>query len=99
MAAADDKNKVHIENDLLVFLCPHCEMTVEVKKSEMNCRVFRHGYHTSPDKKQLLSQVNPHASKEECEKILAEGNVVGCCRPFQITGDDANMRVEVCEYI
>ena len=39
--------------------------------------------------------VNPHASKEECERWLQEDLVFGCTKPFKFDG----RKVEICGYI
>jgi hypothetical protein len=82
----DEKTNERIYN----FACPHCEGIVEVKHSELNCRIFRHG-----TLKSTGQQISPHAPKDECDRLV-QGNLVnGCARPFKFTGTV----VEVCGYI
>lgn len=85
-------------DNILVFNCPHCESIVEVEKSQINCRIFRHGYYfiKRGDEFILLGQMNPHESKENCDKLLSENKIVGCGKPFKI-GED--FTVSTCDYI
>jgi hypothetical protein len=42
-----------------------------------------------------MQNVNPHASKAECEKWVRNGEVYGCGKPFRFDGDN----VSICGYI
>ena len=64
------KNIFLFDNDNYIFDCPHCNGIVLVAKTEVNCQIFRHGCIKSNGQ-----QVNPHASKEECELLLSENLV------------------------
>lgn len=46
-------------------------------------------------------QVNPHASKEECDVLIEKNLVYGCCKPFRIyRGNSGDYEyVDVCDYI
>ena len=72
------------------FNCPHCGCTCQVHKTDIRCTIFRHAVY-----KKDLSFVNPHASKEECEKWVKTGSVYGCGKPFKFDGE----KVEICGYI
>ena len=78
------------ESNIYYFNCPHCDMLCQVHKSDIRCTIFRHAIY-----KKNLQNVNPHASKEECEKMLLNNEVYGCAKPFKFTGTN----VEVCGYI
>lgn len=73
---------------MYIVICPHCgEYAIIV---EINCTIFRHGVY-----KTNMQPINPHASKEECERLLASGEIYGCGKPFKYDGKN----VEICEYI
>jgi hypothetical protein len=46
-----------------ILICPHCNHYVLIEK--LNCGIFRHGILKSNN-----TQINPHASKEECEHFI-----------------------------
>jgi len=73
--------------------CPHCEHLVEIEK--VNCGIFRHA-----TLKQNGQQVPPHLSKNECEKLIQNNQVYGCCKPFRLKMREDNEYVaEICDYI
>lgn len=84
-----------IEDDKsLQLACPHCEGIFNVFDNEIRCRIFRHGVH-----KKLLLPMNPHASKEECDRLVEEGIIFGCGKPFEMIKDDnGSWKAVVCEY-
>lgn len=89
-------------NNLYIFQCPHCEAYVQVEQNQVNCTIFRHGYFYETDGAgniHLTMQVNPHAPKEECDKLVAEGKVQGCCKPFRMVKNGDSYVVTVCDYI
>jgi hypothetical protein len=67
--------------------CPHCGGEIQI--IELNCKIFRHGFYKNG------KQLNPHASKEECEHAVKKNLVYGCGKPFQIIEGKAIK----CEYI
>ena len=77
--------------DYLVIECPHCHDSIIIYKNEINCRIFRHAVFKSNGE-----PINPHTSKEECEKLVETGSVHGCGKPFQLNEKD---EPEICEYI
>lgn len=85
------------DNGVLIFECPHCDLPVTVAENEVNCHIFRHGYFFQSEngKINLLSQVSPHLPKAECERLVREEKVVGCCKPFRLDGNV----VTVCGYV
>lgn len=78
--------------------CPHCLGIVLVQKNELNCKIFRHAVY-----KNNMEPINPHASKEECEKLLEDDKILGCGKPFRIIlsnqSNENNISVEICDYI
>ena len=34
--------------------------------------------------KDTYKQVNPHLSKFDCDNLVKENKVIGCCKPFEI---------------
>lgn len=91
------KEVQHITKDhCYIFACPHCELPVQVLENEVNCQIFRHGVMKSTN-----SQVNPHASKEHCDRLVEQDLVYGCCKPFKlIRGQNGVVEyAECCDYI
>ena len=77
------------------FKCPNCDISIIVFKNELNCNIFRHAIF-----KDSYKQVHPHLSKEDCDFLLLNDKVFGCCKPFQII-TDKNMQLHavICDYI
>lgn len=84
------------KDNCYIFLCPHCECYTQVPVNEVNCQIFRHGI-----MKTNGQQVNPHASKKECDDLVEKDLVYGCCKPFRIyRGNDGRYEyVDACDYI
>jgi hypothetical protein len=83
----------------LILTCPHCGGTIVVHPSELNCRIFRHGVLRTTGE-----PIHPHAPREECERLVAEGAILGCGGPFRVErstvqGAGDVERAVVCEYI
>ena len=76
------------------FLCPHCGGSVIVHQNELNCRIFRHGVYQA-----TMQQMNTHTPKEECERLAATGQIVGCGKPFQVVEQDGEFVAVICDYI
>ena len=85
-----------VENDhrLLLFECPHCDLIVQVLLREICCGVFRHAI-----MKNDHTHINAHLSKAECEILVAENKVYGCCKPFRLFCDEKKWVAEACDYI
>jgi hypothetical protein len=81
-------------NNIYIFKCPNCFDYIQVLQTELNCRIFRHAYY-----KKTLEQVNPHLSKDECDKLIKEDEIYGCCKPFKIINEGENLYAEICDYI
>lgn len=72
----------------MIISCPYCNGDIIIL--ELNCKIFRHGQFKDTGK-----QLNPHASKELCDKVIEEDLVYGCAKPFKIV----NGKAEKCDYI
>lgn len=97
MSNSARKDVFYIEQDRsYIFQCPHCELYIQVSEAQINCQIFRHGVLISTGE-----QVNPHASKEECDRLVENNLVNGCCRPFKLFLDSSGIvkYADKCEYI
>ena len=80
------------ENTMDIFAkCPHCNMLVVINRNEVNCRIFRHGTFKS-----TMQQIDPHLPKAECDKLVIQGEIYGCGKPFKLLDTDQAIK---CEYI
>lgn len=80
--------------DYYTVVCPSCQNIVLIYKNELNCRIFRHAVY-----KNNMQPIPPHASKVECDRLVASGQVYGCARPFRVEGNENNISAVSCEYI
>lgn len=78
----------------IVFECPHCKHIFVMNINELNCRIIRHAVF-----KNNFVQVNPHLSKEECDKLVKEDLVYGCCKPAKIIQNNDEFVAIECDYI
>ena len=67
---------------MIVVVCPHCNEKIEI--IEINCGIFRHAQFKNNSK-----QLDPHATKEECERVVKEELIYGCGKPFKIINGQA----------
>lgn len=90
------KVEVNISNGELyfVFSCPHCLGTIIVHNNETRCCIFRHGVF-----KNNFQQMNPHTSKDDCERFVTNGEIEGCGKPFRFVFSYPDNYVEKCDYI
>jgi hypothetical protein len=72
----------------MIVQCPHCNDYVYIE--QLNCRIFRHACYKNGE------PIPPHSTKEECDRLVASGQVFGCAKPFQILDDGT---VKICDYI
>ena len=82
-----------IDNDILIFNCPHCQDEIIVLSKEINCKIFRHAIF-----KNNFEQVDPHLCKEECDKLVENKMIYGCCKPFEIIVENNKYFVIQCNY-
>jgi len=74
--------------------CPHCESMIIVAPQDINCAIFRHGAY-----KNTLEPINPHESKEICDKLSLDDLIYGCGKPFRMIKVNDNFNVEICDYL
>jgi len=79
-----------IEN--IVVICPHCNDPVSIEK--VNCAIFRHGILIA-----TKQQMNPHASKAECDILINNKLIYGCGKPFKIIKNGTDYEAIICEYV
>ena len=72
--------------------CPHCNDYIYIEK--LNCSIFRHGVIKSTNK-----QIDPHLSKEICEKLVKKNLIYGCGKPFKIENVNNVYTPVICDYI
>ena len=80
-----------------VLKCTHCNEDFIIYDTDFNCRILRHGV-----LKTTMQPMNPHASKEECERLVREGRIYGCGKPMLIVRKlhpPNDYGVEECDYI
>jgi len=82
----------------IITPCPHCFDEVIIIENEINCGIFRHAVY-----KDSLQPINPHASKQECERLIEEDKVYGCAKPFKLEkikdGEIDRFIAIICDYI
>jgi hypothetical protein len=78
----------------IIINCPHCEMLILIKETEINCAIFRHGAY-----KKDLKQINPHEKKEECDRLANENLIHGCSKPFRLIKENDEYKAQTCDYI
>ncbi|MCJ7801977.1 MAG: hypothetical protein MUP82_06430 [Candidatus Marinimicrobia bacterium] len=75
-----------------VLQCVHCNEYLIIEK--INCGIFRHGVFKANNK-----QIDPHESKENCDKYANQDLIYGCGKPFKILMKDRVYIIEMCDYI
>jgi hypothetical protein len=81
----------------IIVTCPHCNNQVLIE--HLNCKIFRHGMLKSNN-----TQINPHASKIDCDDYINNNLIYGCGKPFkiiEIINENINNEFQavICEYI
>jgi len=82
------------EDDTYVFDCPRCGVLIQVARAETNCRIFRHAVYAG-----TVDPIPPHTPRDECERLVAGGLVVGCAGPFRLVLEADPPYAEACGYI
>ncbi len=83
-----------LQSEEIILNCPHCGGIFITTEQTIACAIYRHAV-----LKSNMTQINPHASKEECNFLLNNDMVYGCAGPFRIIKNDAKYFAIVCEYI
>eukprot|EP01083_Nonionella_stella_P031612 86579_1 len=74
--------------------CPYCDGKFTVKKSEQNCRIFRHAV-----KKIDGNPIDPHSSRYKITQMLMNDEIRGCGGPIRMIGSWEHIQFETCPYI
>lgn len=78
-----------------IFKCLHCEEYFIINKNDFNCKILRHAVY-----KHNMEQINPHLSKDECDRLVKDDLVYGCAKPLIIIQkNDEYYDVNICDYI
>ena len=75
---------------IITFICPNCQVTLEVREIDINCRIFRCGVF-----KNNLEPINPHLSKQDCEKLIHENKIYGCGAALELLKEG---KIIQCDY-
>ncbi len=74
----EKKNEVCFTEDITQNLyCPNVDCGGGLEISEKNCGIFIHAWN-----KETNEQINPHASRKECEYLIENHKIHGCGKPF-----------------
>jgi hypothetical protein len=84
----------HSFNKDIITACPHCFSIVIIKKSDINCKIFRHGVMKSTNQ-----QINPHSTEQECQYFINNDLIYGCGKPFMLVLDGETWYAEICDYV
>jgi hypothetical protein len=76
------------------WLCPWCNEEIVCRKRAVKCKIFRHGVYWSDE-----TPIDPHTSQEDCRRLLREGLIAGCAKPFRFVYNRKGNYVERCGYI
>jgi hypothetical protein len=61
---------------------------------EINCGIFRHGI-----LKENNQQIDQHAPKRECDRLVKNNLIIGCGKPFKLVMQSAVYIAEKCDYL
>lgn len=71
-------NEIPFQEDMeLNVFCPHPDCGGGLIISSKECGIIIHAQN-----KETKQQIDPHASKAECEKLIQEEKIFGCGKPF-----------------
>ncbi len=74
-----------------IVVCPNCQELVLIQ--EINCSIFRHGAYKNGQ------QINPHATKEECDMLVEKGLIDGCGYPFRLVKIEDHYAAVKSDYV
>jgi hypothetical protein len=86
-----------------MICCPYEDCNISIEIIEINCAIFRCGIY-----KNNGTQINPHLSKEECDKLKKNDEIWGCGRPFKLcqeskesndSSESKDIKIIPCDYI
>ena len=87
-----NKHYFHLIYMRSIIYCPHCNLGIEV--IERNCCIFRCGI-----MKVDYTQIPPHLSKAECDKLIEDDKIYGCGKPFKLVMIENEWKPIICDYI
>jgi hypothetical protein len=70
------------DGDWIIFTCPKCRRALSVHENDTNCRQF-----VCVGSKQHGTFANPHATQEECARLIESGEWIGCGCAFTLPAD------------
>ena len=79
--------------DYIIVICPHCNNYIQILKKDFNCKIFRHGVF-----KRTYRQIDPHLSKNECDRLVQLDLIIGCAKPFKLVIKNNQYTTENCGY-
>ena len=87
-------NSNQLEKNInIIVTCPHCNDQILIE--QLNCKIFSHGILKSNN-----TQINPHASKKDCDDYVNNCLIYGCGKPFEIIENENNeLTAVICKYI
>ena len=83
-----------MSDQFITYNCPHCQELIITYISEIGCGIFRHGYNIKTSQ-----QLDPHTSKDICQQLENDPNIIGCCKAYKIINNNSNYVIEICDYI
>jgi len=92
----NNENLKTITDNTAIVTCPHCNLLIFIFEKDYNCKIFRHGVY----KNNISKQIDPHLSKEECEKLKKTDKIFGCGKPFKLVENMIGKPTAIiCDYI
>ena len=76
-----------------ILTCPYPDCNIMIEVVEINCAIFRCGVYKNVT--DYGKQIDPHLSKQECDRIKKEDKIWGCGRPFKLVDG----KLIECDYI
>ena len=83
-----------MNNKEIIVECPHCKDLISILENEINCGIFRHAVY-----KENMKYINPHATYDECQELIKNNSIYGCCKPFKLIKIDYYYYTVKCDYI
>lgn len=79
-------------NECIIFECPSCNCCIQVKKSEINCKIFRCGV-----LKETMQSIDPHLSFEKCNELVEKNLIFGCGAAFRLISEPV-VQIVLCSH-
>jgi len=81
-----------MNEEFIIISCPYCNVNIFIYINEINCHIFRCGII-----KETGLQIQPHETKEVCDKLYQNNLIYGCGKPFKL--HQQTKEPEQCDYI